>query len=60
MNADARKALSTIRRCIAAERFRLTEHFIKRLDDRGLLTQAVRERVNQLLDALGEEAIGAE
>lgn len=32
----------------------------ERLDDRGLLTHAVKERINQLLDALGEDVIGAE
>lgn len=35
LNAHARQALSTIHRCIAAERFLLTEHFTKRLDHRS-------------------------
>lgn len=37
MKADAQCALATIRRCLAAERFRLSEHFTKRMDDRGLM-----------------------
>ncbi|MCL4209889.1 MAG: DUF4258 domain-containing protein [Phycisphaeraceae bacterium] len=36
MNTNATRAHSTIRRCIEAERFRLSEHFAKRMDDRGL------------------------
>lgn len=37
MNAQARKALSTIRRCIARDRVRLTWHFRVRLAERGFL-----------------------
>jgi Domain of unknown function (DUF4258) len=37
MNTNAKRALSTIRRCIKAERFRLSEHFTKRMDERGML-----------------------
>lgn len=36
MKAPARSALATIRRCLAAERFRVSEHFSKRLDERGM------------------------
>lgn len=36
MNADATNALRTIHRCIAMERLIVTEHFSKRLDERGL------------------------
>ncbi len=37
MKADARGALSTIRRCIAADRILLTLHFRVRLAERGIL-----------------------
>lgn len=37
MNADARNALSTIRRCVAAGRVALTYHFRVRLAGRGML-----------------------
>jgi hypothetical protein len=36
MDADARNALRTIRRCIAAGRYRLTQHFAHRMDQRGV------------------------
>lgn len=35
MNADARRALNTIRRCVASDRIRLTRHFRVRLAERG-------------------------
>lgn len=35
MDAKARKALETIRRCVAAKRFILLPHFTKRLDERA-------------------------
>jgi uncharacterized DUF497 family protein len=37
MNAPARRALSTIRRCVAGDRARLTQHFRARLTERGVL-----------------------
>ncbi len=37
MNAEARKALTTIRRCIDSDRVRLTWHFRVRLAERGVL-----------------------
>lgn len=37
MDKPARQALSTIRRCIAADRVRLTMHFRVRLVERGVL-----------------------
>ncbi len=37
MKATARHALSTIRRCIATDRIRLTLHFRVRLTERGIL-----------------------
>ena len=36
MGADTRKALSTIRRCIAADRVRLLPHFTERMGARGM------------------------
>ncbi len=36
MDAEARKALRTIRRCVAAGRYRLLPHFTERMDKRGL------------------------
>jgi hypothetical protein len=37
MDKAARHALATIRRCIEADRFRLTAHFSRRMDQRGLV-----------------------
>jgi uncharacterized DUF497 family protein len=37
MSTPARQALSTIRRCIARDRVRLTMHFRVRLTERGVL-----------------------
>lgn len=37
MESNARKALATIRRCLGANRVRLTVHFRLRLAERGLL-----------------------
>lgn len=37
MDAAARDALKTIRRCLAARRYRLLPHFRKRMARRGLL-----------------------
>lgn len=37
MDAQARRVLSVIRRCIAKDRVRLTEHFRVRLTERGVL-----------------------
>ena len=36
MTTTARKALNAIRRCVAAGRYKLLEHFIQRMDERGL------------------------
>ncbi len=36
MNTPQRQALTTIRRCIRTGRYRLTEHFTHRMDERGL------------------------
>ena len=36
MNAEARKALGTIRRCVSVGRYRLLPHFTQRMDERGL------------------------
>ncbi len=35
MDAKARRALSVIRRCVAAKRFVVLPHFLKRMDQRG-------------------------
>jgi len=37
MSPDARRALRTIRRCVASGRYRLTRHFRVRLAERGVL-----------------------
>ncbi len=37
MDARARRSLALIRRCIAAGRFRLLPHFIRRMHGRGLV-----------------------
>jgi len=37
MDADARRALRTIHRCIEAGRFRLTAHFRQRMAERGIV-----------------------
>jgi hypothetical protein len=36
MDTAAKKALNLIRRCVAAGRFKLLEHFTRRMDERGL------------------------
>jgi len=36
MNADARRALATIRRCVEDERYVVLPHFTQRMDQRGL------------------------
>ena len=41
MKASAREALSTIRRCIAADRVRVLPHFRARLAERGLLWSGI-------------------
>ncbi|MFM9957269.1 MAG: DUF4258 domain-containing protein [Phycisphaerales bacterium] len=46
MNADTRKAVSTIRRCVAADRVMLTRHFRVRLAERGVLWADVRAVVD--------------
>lgn len=35
MNADARRALSIIRRCVVKGRYAVLPHFTKRMDERG-------------------------
>lgn len=42
MDAKARKALSLIRECVAAERYVVLPHFVQRLDKRGLFWPDVR------------------
>jgi hypothetical protein len=37
MTPEARRALQTIRRCVATDRVRLTRHFRVRLTERGLV-----------------------
>jgi len=37
MDKTARQALATLRRCIATDRIRLTQHFRTRLTERGVL-----------------------
>ena len=37
MKPEARRALQTIRRCVATDRVRLTQHFRVRLTERGLV-----------------------
>jgi hypothetical protein len=36
-NMESKKALSIIRRCIATERFEVSWHFTRRMDQRGLV-----------------------
>ena len=59
MNTDARKALSTIRRCIAADRVRLSEHFAKRMDDRGLFWGDVLAALENPVSAVADGFDGA-
>ena len=35
MDAKARRALSVIRECVAAKRYRVLRHFTQRMDERG-------------------------
>jgi len=42
MDAEARNALSVIRKCVAAGRYVVLPHFVQRLDERGLFWPDVR------------------
>jgi hypothetical protein len=42
MDAEARNALSVIRKCVAAGRYTVLLHFVQRLDERGLFWPDVR------------------
>lgn len=50
MDAKARRALSTIRRCVAARRYRLLVHFAQRMDERGLFWPDVLAILDEPLD----------
>lgn len=56
MDADARTALSTIRRCIAAGRIRLLDHFTRRMDVRGLVWADVLALIDDPADVRGDGA----
>ena len=49
MNALARKALRTIHGCVADGRYRLLEHFVQRMDDRGLFWPDIQAVLNSAL-----------
>jgi hypothetical protein len=46
MDAKERKALSTIRRCVAAGRYRVKLHFAQRMDERGMFWPDVQAVVD--------------
>lgn len=54
MDKHARQAVSTIRRCIAADRVRLTMHFRVRLTERGVLWADVLVLFDDPADARGD------
>jgi uncharacterized DUF497 family protein len=54
MDKHVRQALSTIRRCVAADRIRLTMHFRVRLTERGVLWADVLAVVDDPTDARGD------
>jgi len=50
MNAEARSAVRTIRRCIAGGRFQLKAHFARRMDQRGMTWADVLAMVDSPAD----------
>src|SRR5687767_7893034 len=60
MDAKARRALSTIRKCVAADRFMLLAHFTERMSHRGLVWPDVRTVLDTPKDmrAGGKEKYG--
>lgn len=54
MDKPARQALSTIRRCIARDRVRLTMHFRVRLTERGVLWADVLAMFDEPSGALAD------
>jgi hypothetical protein len=54
MHADARKALSVIRRCIASDRVRVLDHFTGRMDVRGLVWADVLALIDDPADVRGD------
>ena len=60
MDAKARKALSIIRKCVAAERFTLLPHFRERMTWRGLLWSDVLAVLDSPADVRdgGQERFG--
>lgn len=54
MDKPTRQALATIRRCVAADRVRLTRHFRVRLAERGVVWPDVLSVVDAPTDARGD------
>lgn len=60
MNADARRALAVIRRCVADERYILLPHFVERMDRRILVWSDVLAVLDDPADTrdAGPEPLG--
>lgn len=54
MNADARHAVTAIRRCIASDRVKLARHFRVRLAERGMLWADVLAVFDEPDDVTGD------
>ena len=54
MDARARHALSTIRRCIAADHVRVLPHFAHRMDARGIVWADVRTIIDDPRTVTGD------
>lgn len=48
MDDDARRALATVRRCLASERYLLLPHFLQRMDERGMVWPDVVAVIDEL------------
>lgn len=46
MTAEARRAIAVIRQCIEADRYALTMHFSKRMEERGLFWPDVQAAID--------------
>jgi hypothetical protein len=56
MDKVARRALTTVHRCVAADRVRLLPHFIHRMDMRGIVWADVLAMLDNPSDILADDA----
>jgi hypothetical protein len=60
MDAKARKALQAIQDCVASGRYRVLEHFVQRMDLRGLFWPDIQAVIDsaQLVQSDGLDRVG--